>query len=100
MQKEGFWINARIGKYRLIDEHAQWMLRPENARDIDLPQATRAARASSGASRTTTGSTAWWAVRRRPRWRGTQRVGAGVGGAKKKERVKLSVLQRGRMDHR
>ena len=36
--REGFWIHAKTGSYRLVDDHARWMQRPENARGFGLAE--------------------------------------------------------------
>lgn len=35
--REGFWIHAKTGSFKLVDEHARWIQRPENAREFELP---------------------------------------------------------------
>lgn len=34
--REGFWIHAKTGSFKLVDEHARWIQRPENAREFEL----------------------------------------------------------------
>lgn len=35
MPSEGYWVN-RSGKFKPIDEHAQWILNPKNAKSLGL----------------------------------------------------------------
>ena len=35
MPAEGYWVN-RSGKFKQIDEHAQWILNPKNAKSLGL----------------------------------------------------------------
>ena len=39
--KEGYWINARTGKYWQVDEHCMFAKRPEGADAMGLPQSVR-----------------------------------------------------------
>lgn len=36
--REGYWIVAATGAYHLVDDHAMWIQRPENARALGLPE--------------------------------------------------------------
>src|ERR1035438_889571 len=36
--KEGAWIEAGTGRWHWIDEHTDWIRRPENARETGLPE--------------------------------------------------------------
>lgn len=36
--REGYWIVAETGAYHLVDDHAMWIQRPENARALGLPE--------------------------------------------------------------
>ena len=36
--REGYWIVAATGTYHLVDDHAMWIQRPENARALGLPE--------------------------------------------------------------
>ena len=36
--REGFWIQAKTGAFRLVDDHARWIQRPENARGFELAE--------------------------------------------------------------
>ena len=36
--REGAWIEAETGRWHWIDEHANWIRRPENARKAGLPE--------------------------------------------------------------
>ncbi|WP_257306528.1 hypothetical protein [Geothrix campi] len=36
--REGFWIHGKTGSYRLVDEHARWIQRPENARGFGISE--------------------------------------------------------------
>jgi hypothetical protein len=35
--REGYWIVAATGAFHLVDDHATWIQRPENARALGLP---------------------------------------------------------------
>lgn len=37
--KEGAWINTTTGQFEWIDEHANWIKKPKNARKLGLPPA-------------------------------------------------------------
>jgi hypothetical protein len=39
MRDEGYWLNVETGKFLLIDEHARWIVRQENAQAIGLDEA-------------------------------------------------------------
>ncbi len=36
--REGYWIVAETGAYHLVDDHAMWIQRPENAQALGLPE--------------------------------------------------------------
>ena len=36
--REGYWLVAATGAYHLVDDHAMWIQRPENARALGLPE--------------------------------------------------------------
>jgi len=36
--KEGAWIEAATGRWHWIDDHADWIRRPDNARRVGLPE--------------------------------------------------------------
>jgi hypothetical protein len=36
--REGYWIVTGTGTYHLVDDHAMWIQRPENARALGLPE--------------------------------------------------------------
>lgn len=36
--REGYWLVAATGDYYLVDDHAMWIQRPENARALGLPE--------------------------------------------------------------
>jgi hypothetical protein len=36
--REGYWIVAETGAYHLVDDHAMWIQRPENARALGLAE--------------------------------------------------------------
>jgi hypothetical protein len=41
--REGAWINGRTGKWRFIDEHADWAEEPGNLANLGLPAAIQEA---------------------------------------------------------